>query len=132
MKHSVSVRTPVLICGASIALLNSGAICPFMSPCNLPVVFPGVYVRVLNDQTGEGIATAVVTVTTADGQYSEPLSPTDAKGSYVGGYGFTGTLTVTVEAAGFVSQRLDNVVVESLPDCQIVPADLTVRLTPSA
>jgi hypothetical protein len=115
----------------SVAVLNCGANCLFMSACNLPVVFPGVYVRVLNDQTGEGITDAVVTVATADGRYTETLSGDDAGGNYVGGYGLTGTLTVTVEAAGFVGQRLDNVVVVSLPDCQIIPADVTVRLTPS-
>ena len=112
-----------------VALLNCSAGCLFYSACNLPVVFPGVYAQVLNDQTGQGITDAVVTVTT--GQYSETLSLQDTEGHYVGGYGLTGTLSLTVEAPGFVSQQLDNVVVESLPDCQITPASLTIRLTPS-
>jgi len=115
---------------SSVALLNCGASCMLHSPCNLPVVFPGGYVQVLNDQTGEGIADAVVRVITADGAYSEPLSG-DADGDYVGGYGLTGALTVTAEAPGFVSQQLDDVVGQSGPDCRSVPANLVVRLTPA-
>lgn len=121
--------TPVLfVC--SIAVLNCGAQCLFPSPCTLPVVFPGVYVQVLNDETGEGIPDAIITITTAERTHTETLSGGDAGGHYVGGYGLTGTLTLTVEAAGFVSQQED-VVVKTLPGCQIVPADLTVRLIPS-
>jgi len=121
-----SLATVFFACG--VALLNCSAGCLFYSACNLPVVFPGVYVQVLNDQTGQGITNAVVTV--AAGQYSETLSAVDAEGNYVGGYGLTGTLSLTVEAPGFVSQQIDDVFVEALPDCQINPANLTVRLTP--
>lgn len=127
--HTVTASSVPLACG--IVLLNCGASCQFTSACNMPVVPPGAYVRVVNDQTGEGITDAVVTVTTADRQNSETLSGGDADGNYVGGYGFTGALTVTVEAAGFAGQRLEGVVVEALPECRIVPADVTVRLIPS-
>ena len=123
-----SLATVLFACG--VALLNCSAGCLFYSACNLPVVFPGVYVQVLDDQTGQGITNAVVTV--AAGQYSETLSAVDAEGNYVGGYGLTGTLSLTVEAPGFVSQQIDDVFVEALPDCQIKPANLTVRLTPTS
>ena len=122
--------TPALF-ACSVALLSCGASCLSQLPCTLPVAFPGVYVQVLNDQTGEGITDAVVTVTTADGAYSETLSGGDAEGNYVGGYGLTGTLTLTVEASGFVSPQPQDVVVEVLTGCQINPADITIRLTPS-
>jgi hypothetical protein len=116
----------LLACG--VALLNGSPGC--MPPCNLPVMFPSVYVRVLNDQTGQGIADAVVTATA--GQYSETLSAEDAEGNYVGGYGLADTFSLTVEAPGFASQRIDGIVVESIPfECRVIPANLTVRLTPS-
>ena len=125
-----SLNTVLLLCGAALLICSAG--CLFYSACNLPVVFPSVYVWVLNDQTGQGIANAVVTVTA--GQYSDRLSMSgvNTEGYYVGGDGLAGTLSLTVEAPGFTSQRLDDIFVESLPECQIIPANLTVRLTPSS
>jgi len=121
-----SLTAVLLACG--VALLNGSPGC--MPPCNLPVVFPSVYVQVLNDQTGQGIADAVITATA--GQYTETLYGGGPEGNYTGGYGLADTFSLTVEAPGFASQQIDNIVVEEVPfECRVVPANLTVRLTPS-
>ena len=95
-------------------------------------VVPGVVVRVTNAQTGEGIGDAVLALT--EGEYREvlgaPGSPSDS--SYYGAEERPGTYTLTVEAAGFVGQTIENVVVELEPSgCHVITVELTVELTPA-
>jgi len=93
--------------------------------CTLPIFIPGVVVTVLNAQTNEPVTDATVTLT---GGSVVAVLP-GAGGRFSGGY--AGTFTITVQAAGFESQSVENVVVEQAPDgCGPLTEYVEVRLTP--
>jgi len=109
-----------------LAFLAAGVVSWGCLPrCNLPVYFPGLEVTVTNAETGEPVDNAVVTATT--GEYTETLY--GSGGSYSGAG--SGTYDLTVEADGFESQTIRDIVVELTPDgCYAVTEYIDVQLTP--
>lgn len=92
--------------------------------CTLEFVY-GVNVTVTDSATGEPIEGATLTLT--DGDYSEAMEDLSA-GSYAGAGERAGTYDLTIEAEGFDSALIENIVVES-DICHVVPVALDIALT---
>ena len=87
----------------------------------------GVNATVTNADTG-GVIEGV-TLTLTEGDYTETmmeLSP----GNYAGAGERAGTYTLTVEAEGFETQTIEDIVVDA-DECHVIPVSETVGLTPN-
>ena len=86
----------------------------------------GVNVAVTDSATGAPIEGATLTLT--DGDHSETMEELQA-GSYAGAGERAGTYVLTIDAEGFDSMRIENIVVEA-DICHVVPVALDLALTP--
>lgn len=78
----------------------------------------------LKDQTGNPVSGA--TLTLSEGAYSETMESLQA-GEYVGAGERAGTYSLTIEAAGFATQTINGIVVESNV-CHVTPVSRDVTL----
>jgi hypothetical protein len=86
----------------------------------------GVNVRVV-DEDGEEITGAELTL--EEGDFSETLEEM-ADGQYVGAGERAGTYTLTVEAEGFETETVEDIVVDE-NECHVIPVIRTITLTAS-
>ena len=103
--------------------------CPFVAwPPGGDIVCTEIFVYGVNvtvtDANGDPITGATLTLT--EGTYVETMQELQA-GSYAGAGERAGTYTLTVEAAGFVTQTLDNIVVDE-DECHVIPVSREVTL----
>ena len=113
-----------------IVVVNGAALCEPPPIVCTASIDPGLTVRVTDARTGEGVMGATVTAT--DGDYVEVLDPPgSSSGSHVGAYERPGTYTLTIEAQGYVSQTIEDVVVER-GVCHVHMVWRTVELTPAS
>lgn len=92
-------------------------------PCTMIFVY-GVNVEVTN-QAGAPIANA--TCTLQDGNYIEVMQTVTA-GEYFGAGEREGTYTLTVEAPGYQSRTVQNIVVGA-DECHVIPVTVKVPMT---
>ena len=86
----------------------------------------GVNATVTNAQTGAAIGNA--TLTLKDGDYTEVMQAFPS-GGYAGAGERPGTYTLTVEANGFETKTIENIVVTSDP-CHVIQVTVQVALEP--
>ncbi len=88
-----------------------------------------IYVYGLNvsvtDENGDPVAGA--TLTLSDGNYSETMME-GQPGQYVGAGERSGIYSLTIEAAGFQTMQIDNIVV-TRDICHVIPVSREVELT---
>ncbi len=92
-------------------------------PCP-PIVFPGIVVMVVDNQTNENISNAA-TVTVTEGSYTEVLSNQGT--SHSGALERPGTYNILVTAPGYVDLSLTNVVVET-DCCNVITENIEARM----
>ena len=85
----------------------------------------GVNVTVTDSATHQPIEGATLTLT--DGNYTEVME-NGSGGSYAGAGERAGTYVLTIDAEGYDSMRIENIVVES-DICHVVPVALDLALT---
>ena len=112
---------PLFGCGAYLLSLLSVA-----GGCNLPVVLPGVTVTVTSAETGEPVTGAVLTLSGGD----DGETATGAYASFLADWADRGPYTLTVQADGFATQTIDNIVVNRV-GCNVDTVNLTVELVPT-
>lgn len=101
----------------------------FDGPCTLIFVY-GVNVNLTSAVTGEPIEGAALTLT--EGNYSEIMQPfPTGDGIYAGAGKRAGTYTLTIEAVGYESKTVSDIVVGA-DRCHVIPVVLDIELTPSS
>lgn len=104
-----ALRTALVV---AAVVMSSGCSLITADDC-VSVGVSGVQVSVLDGQTGEVPAGAVVTIT--DGAYTE--TPVGRNGVFTGAIERTGTYTVTVDAPGYARWTRDDVNVGRTGSC---------------
>ena len=94
--------------------------------CTLQFVY-GVNATVTHADTGEVIEGATLTLT--EGEYSETMQEL-SPGNYAGAGERAGSYTLTVEADGFDTQTIEDIVIDA-DECHVIPVAENIALTPT-
>ncbi len=104
-------------------------------PACLPVILHGLFVTVLDFQTGENISCQSIAIIT-DGEYIENISlppqstqSTQCYSSLVGAFGRSGTYNLSISAPGYADFSKSGIVLTS-DRCGVVTLKIEVALQP--